>query len=176
MAVLQSAGNSKSKETKKGKKGGAGGNTKENDVNKKKPTKSVTKTIAAPPPLSVANRGDADSGDEADEQDADGGVLADVNMLDSLTGQPLPEDELLFAVPVVAPYNALVNYKYKVKLTPGTGKRGKAARTAVNVFLKERTASQREKDLLRSVKDQDLSRNLPGKVKLSAPQLQKLKK
>lgn len=176
MAVLQSAGNSKSKETKKGKKGGAGGNTKENDVNKKKPTKSVPKTVAAPPPLSVANRGDADSGDEADEQDADGGVLADVNMLDSLTGQPLPEDELLFAVPVVAPYNALVNYKYKVKLTPGTGKRGKAARTAVNVFLKERTASQREKDLLRSVKDQDLSRNLPGKVKLSAPQLQKLKK
>lgn len=66
--------------------------------------------------------------------------------------------------------------RYKVKITPGTGKRGKAARTAVNVFLKDRSASQREKDLLRSVKDQDLSRNLPGKVKLSAPQLQKLKK
>ena len=60
----------------------------------------------------MANRGDAgESGDEGDEQDADAGVVADVNMLDSLTGQPLPEDELLFAVPVVAPYNALANYK-----------------------------------------------------------------
>lgn len=33
-------------------------------------------------------------------------------MLDSLTGTPLPEDEILFAVPVIAPYNALHSYKY----------------------------------------------------------------
>jgi hypothetical protein len=33
----------------------------------------------------------------------------------------------------------------------------------------------REKDLLKSVKDQDLARNLPGKVKLSAPHLQRVK-
>jgi len=37
---------------------------------------------------------------------------SEVQMLDSLTGIPFPEDELLFAVPVVAPYNALTNYKY----------------------------------------------------------------
>ena len=61
-----------------------------------------------------------------------------------------------------------------MKLTPGTGKWGKAAKTAVNMFLKERTTTAREKDLIRSVKDENLSRNLPGKVKLSAPQLQKL--
>jgi hypothetical protein len=34
-------------------------------------------------------------------------------MLDSLTGLPLPEDELLFAVPVCAPYTTLLNYKFK---------------------------------------------------------------
>lgn len=39
-------------------------------------------------------------------------AAADIDMLDSLTGQPLPEDELLFAVPVVAPYNAIISYKY----------------------------------------------------------------
>jgi hypothetical protein len=33
----------------------------------------------------------------------------------------------------------------------------------------------REKDLLKSVKDQDLARSLPGKVKLSAPHLQRVK-
>ena len=66
-------------------------------------------------------------------------------------------------------------FRYKVKLTPGTGKRGKTAKTALNVFLKDRTASAREKDLLKFVKDQDLARNFPGKVKLSAPQLMKHK-
>lgn len=39
-------------------------------------------------------------------------VSADVDMLNSLTGQPLPEDELLFAIPMVAPYNAIMSYKY----------------------------------------------------------------
>lgn len=38
-------------------------------------------------------------------------VQASVDMIDALTGNPLSEDELLFAVPVVAPYNTLVNYK-----------------------------------------------------------------
>lgn len=37
--------------------------------------------------------------------------LTETHMLDSLTGVPYPEDELLFAVPVVAPYTALTNYK-----------------------------------------------------------------
>ncbi|KAF2894967.1 hypothetical protein ILUMI_11200 [Ignelater luminosus] len=77
---------------------------------------------------------------------------------------------------VIAPYNALNNYKFRVKLTPGTGRRGKAARTAVSMFLRDRTTTQREKDLLRAVKDEQLARNLPGKVKLSAPRLQALHK
>uniref|UniRef100_A0A8C7H9R4 Ribosome quality control complex subunit NEMF n=1 Tax=Oncorhynchus kisutch TaxID=8019 RepID=A0A8C7H9R4_ONCKI len=97
-------------------------------------------------------------------------------LLNSLTGQPHPEDVLLFAVPVCAPYTALSNYKHKVKLTPGTQKKGKAARTAVFSFMKAREASTREKDLFRSVKDTDLSRNIPGKVKVSAPNLMAAKK
>lgn len=32
-------------------------------------------------------------------------------LLDSLTGQPHPEDILLFAVPICAPYTAMTNYK-----------------------------------------------------------------
>lgn len=35
----------------------------------------------------------------------------DTDMLNSLTGCPVEEDEILFALPVVAPYNALHNYK-----------------------------------------------------------------
>lgn len=56
-------------------------------------------------------------------------------------------------------------------MTPGSGKRGKAAKTAVQIFLKDKSCANREKDLIKSVKDEVLARNIPGKVKLSAPQL-----
>ncbi len=87
----------------------------------------------------------------------------------------MAEDELLFAVPVVAPYNVMNAYKFKVKLTPGTGKRGKATKTGLAMFLADKSVQQSERGLLKAVKDQDLARNLPGKVKLSAPHLQKIK-
>lgn len=67
-------------------------------------------------------------------------------------------------------------YRFKVKLTPGTGKRGKAAKLALSIFSKEKTCNNREKDLLKSIKDETLARNIPGKVKISAPMLQKLRK
>jgi hypothetical protein len=48
-----------------------------------------------------------------------------LSILDSLTAQPVPEDILHFAIPICAPYTALQKYKYKVKLVPGSGKKGK---------------------------------------------------
>ncbi|XP_058057805.1 ribosome quality control complex subunit NEMF homolog isoform X2 [Anopheles bellator] len=113
---------------------------------------------------------------EFEELGDDAPAVADLDMLDTLTGQPVEEDELLFAVPVVAPYQSLHNYKYKVKLTPGTGKRGKASKMALQIFLKDKQCTPREKDLLKAVKDEVLARNIPGKVKLSAPQMQKVRK
>ncbi|NWU89006.1 NEMF factor, partial [Upupa epops] len=115
--------------------------------------------------------------DDKDEQDQDQPAAEDGEaFLDSLTGQPHPEDILLFAVPICAPYTAMSNYKYKVKLTPGTQKKGKAAKIALHNFMQSKEASAREKDLFRSVKDTDLSRNIPGKVKVSAPHLLNRKK
>ncbi|KAG0045096.1 hypothetical protein BGZ83_009655 [Gryganskiella cystojenkinii] len=58
-----------------------------------------------------------------------------LTVLDGLTGRPLPTDILQFAVPVCAPYGALLKFKYKVKLIPGTMKKGKAVKTAINHFL-----------------------------------------
>uniref|UniRef100_A0A4W3JBI0 Ribosome quality control complex subunit NEMF n=1 Tax=Callorhinchus milii TaxID=7868 RepID=A0A4W3JBI0_CALMI len=103
-------------------------------------------------------------------------LLGGQNLLNSLTGQPHLEDVLLFAVPLCAPYTAMTNYKYKVKLTPGTQKKGKAAKTALHSFMHSKDSTSREKDLFRSVKDTDLSRNIPGKVKVSAPNLLALKR
>ncbi|CAH0550689.1 unnamed protein product [Brassicogethes aeneus] len=155
MDILQSSG--ASKEVKKNKKG--------KDVHQG----GKTQKKSEPRPQKTFQPREVNDEDEPT-------VQADVDMIDALTGVPHMEDELLFAVPVIAPYNTLVHYKFKVKLTPGTGKRGKAARTAVTMFLKDRTITQREKDLLKAVKDEQLARNLPGKVKLSAPRLQALKK
>ena len=45
--------------------------------------------------------------------------------INKLTGKPLPEDVLLYAVPVCGPYSAIRSFKYSVKLTPGTMKKGK---------------------------------------------------
>ena len=44
--------------------------------------------------------------------------------INKLTGKPLPEDVLLYAVPVCGPYSAIRSFKYSVKLTPGTMKKG----------------------------------------------------
>lgn len=48
-----------------------------------------------------------------------------LNDVDYLTGNPLPSDILLYAVPVCGPYSSVQSYKYRVKITPGSVKRGK---------------------------------------------------
>ncbi len=47
---------------------------------------------------------------------------------------------------------------------------------ALKLFAMDRTASQLEKDLIKTVKDQEVTRNLPsGKVKFVLPSYLKLK-
>ena len=43
-------------------------------------------------------------------------------------GVPLPDDILLAAVPMCAPYTAMQGCKFRIKLTPGSQRKGKAAR------------------------------------------------
>ena len=66
---------------------------------------------------------------------------------DTLVTCPTDGDSLLFAVAVCAPYSVLAGYKYKVKLTPGTQKKGKAAKQAAALFSAA-AASQRERELI----------------------------
>ncbi|XP_034848646.1 nuclear export mediator factor NEMF isoform X1 [Mirounga leonina] len=182
MKLLGSAGSNKEEKGKKGKKG----KTKDEPV-KKQPQKprggprasdSIKKET---PSLEVVTHElqdlavDDPHDDKQEEQDLDQQGNEE-NLFDSLTGQPHPEDVLLFAIPICAPYTTMTNYKYKVKLTPGVQKKGKAAKTALNSFMHSKEATAREKDLFRSVKDTDLSRNIPGKVKVSAPNLLNVKR
>nr|XP_055027508.1 ribosome quality control complex subunit NEMF-like [Misgurnus anguillicaudatus] len=175
MKLLGSAGTTKEEKVKKGKKG----------KTKEEPQRKFPQEVAVRPKAeNIKTRAAAEDPSEGHdekitvtEEDLDNPAAEDVeNILDWLTGLPHSDDVLMFAVPVCAPYMALSNYKYKVKLTPGSQKKGKAARTAVSSFIRGKDVSAREKDLFRSVKDTDLSRNMPGKVKVSAPNLLAAKK
>ncbi|WOL03246.1 nuclear export mediator factor Nemf isoform X1 [Canna indica] len=95
--------------------------------------------------------------------------------LDYLTGNPLPSDILLYAVPVCGPYNALQTYKYRVKITPGTAKKGKAAKTAMNLFNHMPEVTSREKELMKACTDPELVAAIVSNVKITAPGLTQLK-
>lgn len=98
-----------------------------------------------------------------------------LNDVDYLTGNPLPNDILLYAVPVCCPYNAVQSYKYHVKLVPGTVKRGKAAKTAMNLFSHMPEAMSREKELMKACTDPELVAAIMGNVKITSAGLTQLK-
>lgn len=95
--------------------------------------------------------------------------------VDYLTGNPLPSDILLYAVPVCGPYNAVQSYKYRVKIIPGNAKKGKAAKTAMNLFSHMPDASTREKELMKACTDPELVAAIVGNVKITAAGLTQLK-
>ncbi|XP_030418670.1 nuclear export mediator factor NEMF isoform X1 [Gopherus evgoodei] len=165
MKLLGSAGSSKEEKVKKGKKG----KIKEESVKKQTQKPKSGHQVDAGhkethPPVEVLTHelqdmALEDQQEEKEEQDQDQQENEEgEKLLNSLTGQPHLEDILLFAIPICAPYTTMTNYKYKVKLTPGTQKKGKAAKTALHNFMHYKEATAREKDLFRSVKIQECFR------------------
>ncbi|KAI9993236.1 hypothetical protein PInf_015307 [Phytophthora infestans] len=121
-----------------------------------------------------------------------------VDFFDAFTGEPLPNDIVLFAMPMCAPYASLTKFKYKVKLTPGSQKKGKAAKQAMEHFfasnLKDEKDSSKvsgshgngdadeeaqpdvnpvvvQRELMRCILDNELVNCMVGPVKISAPGL-----
>jgi hypothetical protein len=56
-------------------------------------------------------------------------------LLDTLVGTPFKGDEILEAVAVCAPWSAMGKYKYKVKLQPGSVKKGKAVKEILSKWI-----------------------------------------
>ncbi|KAK8390645.1 hypothetical protein O3P69_010388 [Scylla paramamosain] len=159
MSLLQSAGSNKEyKKGKAAKKGGKEGKGKAPQPTRAGPKNNVPGGREGPkPPPEAANtqtpavKKEKAAQEEEEEEDEEAAQVADdLAILDALTALPVAEDELLFAVPVCAPYNTMTNYKYKPQ-------------------VEKETCS-------RAVKEQDLAKNLPGKVKVSAPHITKVKK
>ena len=103
---------------------------------------------------------------------------SDAALLATLTCTPLPTDTLLQAIPMAAPLSALSTAPtplLRVKLTPGTGKRGRVAKTAVELMLATNpTLPPHLRQLMRAVPDADLAAVVPGGAKVSAPGVAKL--
>ncbi|CAG9466235.1 unnamed protein product [Pedinophyceae sp. YPF-701] len=98
-----------------------------------------------------------------------------LTQLDLLTGVPREADVLLHAIPVCAPYSALQGYKYRLKVTPGTQKKGKAGRQAVEFLTKGVDGvTARERELIKAVTDAELVATMVGNAKLSMPGMAKL--
>lgn len=107
------------------------------------------------------------------DSDGDEDVVDDTSELSKLTGKPHPDDLLLYAVPVCAPYQSLSQYTYRVKLTPGNMKRGKSSKQCLEILLKTpsntTTGTEKHFDLMKKVADSDWVHTICADVKISAP-------
>ncbi|KAI2469751.1 hypothetical protein F4781DRAFT_209429 [Annulohypoxylon bovei var. microspora] len=86
---------------------------------------------------------------------------ASLTPLDALVAAPLPGDEILEVIAVCAPYSALSRCKYKVKMQPGTQKKGKAVREILEAWK----AASTKKGVL-DEKSEDKEKMWPREVEL----------
>ncbi|KAI0847604.1 hypothetical protein F5Y00DRAFT_240611 [Daldinia vernicosa] len=111
----------------------------------------------------------------------DANEAANLTPLDALVGTPLPGDEILDAIAVCAPYSALGRCKYKVKMQPGTQKKGKAVKEILDAWKAASTKKgvvdeksedkekmwPREVDLLKALKPEEVVNIVPvGKLRV----------
>lgn len=96
--------------------------------------------------------------------------------LDALTGQPSEKDILHYAIPMCAPYSAVQSNKYKAKITPGALKKGKAAKQALNFFVRNFKPTEVERELMQSCSDTQLANSMIGNSRVTSSGAQKVQK
>lgn len=105
------------------------------------------------------------------DSDLDDGAVDDTAELLKLTGKPHMDDLLLSAIPVCAPYQTLSQYTYRVKLTPGNLKRGKASKQCLEIFLKSTLHASggvdRQLDLIKRISDSACVQAICADVKIA---------
>ena len=107
--------------------------------------------------------------DDYDEETA-AAEAADLEWLPALVGTPHPEDEILAAIPVCAPWSSLGRYKYKIKLQPGAVKKGKAVKEILGRWVSETTTGKVKKE---HAEDAGISRGVAEKLRAREGELLK---
>lgn len=109
---------------------------------------------------------DEDEGDVFVQQSH--GFTGEELNIGSLVLEPKEGEVLLHAVPVAAPYATVADARYRAKLVPGAGKKGKTAKSVVQQMLSGKVHSGREKDLLRGLKDEELVQVMVGDCRITS--------
>jgi predicted ribosome quality control (RQC) complex YloA/Tae2 family protein len=87
-----------------------------------------------------------------------------LEILDSFISRAQVSDQFIAAVPVFAPWSSLGKFKYKVKIMPGIGKKGKAVNDGINYFVNRKMDESstdtdldwpRERELIEAIKPND---------------------
>lgn len=115
--------------------------------------------------------------EENDEENAIGSNY--LELLDSLTSKPAKDDTVASLVPVFAPWASMAKFKYKVKLQPGLGKKGKCLSDTLAYFSNRKVDASRtdadvdwpnEHEIIAGTKSADLIGALAvNKMKLVLP-------
>ena len=69
---------------------------------------------------------------------------------------------------MLAPYSTVQSNKYKVKITPGTQKRGRVQKVIRDLFFKIGKESKTESQMIKAVSDDDMTMSLINNCKVSA--------
>ena len=85
--------------------------------------------------------------------------------LNNWTGAPLPGEEVLFCRTVSGSYKSMKDWKCKVKLSPGTMKRGKVGKQCVSLFLNS-VKEGAEKDCILALDHNNVSMSCIGDAKV----------
>lgn len=93
--------------------------------------------------------------------------------MQKLVGRVQSQDNWEALVPMCAPYSTIKDNCFKVKLVPGTLKKGKAARNIINYFLAG-DLQEGEKAFLKALPEQELINAVIGNVKLGGAGMLKL--
>jgi len=85
------------------------------------------------------------------KQSQQSGNMETEEQVHRLVHNPKKDDELEFAIPMVAPWKVVQSWAYSYKLQPGIEKRGKAAKKILHALIA--TCQEHHKPYMRSVKD-----------------------
>jgi hypothetical protein len=77
-------------------------------------------------------------------------------------------------VVMCAPYSTIKDNRFKIKLMPGSLKKGKAARNILHLFMNSQEMSEGERAMLKKVPEMEVITVLLGNVKLAGTGLLKM--
>jgi hypothetical protein len=96
--------------------------------------------------------------------------------LSSLTGKPVANDIILFALPYCAPYEAMKDCKFKAKILPGGAqKKGVTARNIIYTFLQNPEATPHEKEAIKAISEEEYLLSMINTPKVTMPGIQNTK-